>query len=108
MDQAVSTRSVARALDAAAREGRGARPAEVASRLLAVAISAVGAEGGGLMLMDPQTLLFTTGAVDRLPAPCCHPFFDSELDGTRARTFRRLAREGRPATALSTAAPADE
>lgn len=62
---------------------------------------ALGADGGALLLMDPHTQLFWTGAVNRLPAPSCHPFFASELDTSGARTFRRLALEGAAASALS-------
>lgn len=91
---------VTRAVGAAADAVRTEAPARVAAGLLEVLVGSLGADGGALMLMDPETLLFSTGAVDRLPAACCHPFFTSELDEAGARTFRRLASSNAPATAV--------
>jgi hypothetical protein len=76
--------------------------------LLEVLVTALRADGGALMLMDPQTGLFWTGAVDRLPAPTCHPFFASELENEGARTFRRLARDRSGASALSMRGEVDD
>lgn len=77
-----------------------ATPAEAARRALERARAALGADGGALVLMDPVTGLFTTGAVDALPAATCHPFFASELaDGDR--TFRRMAADRTPASGVS-------
>ncbi|MGN6301763.1 MAG: response regulator transcription factor [Angustibacter sp.] len=78
-----------------------ASPAAVADALLARLVADHGASGGALVLMHPQTGLFWTGAVNGLPAPSCHPFFAIELGSSSARTFRRLAADGRGATALS-------
>lgn len=89
------------AVAAAARDGCADTPAQLAARLLAVVVRAVDADGGALVLMDPHTRLFSTGAVDRLPAACCHPFFASEFDEAATRSFRRLASEDAPASALS-------
>ena len=103
-----TSRDVARALGSAVRDGRADSPSVLAARLLNVTVDAVRADGGALMLMDPQTLLFSTGAVDRLPASSCHAFFASELDDTRGRTFRRLAGQGGHASALSNHPSGDE
>lgn len=64
-------------------------------------IGVVGGDGGALVLMDPHTSLFTTGAVSQLPAPSCHPFFRFEVGSDSPRTFRRLAATGGGAVALS-------
>lgn len=104
MDQ-LPRRTVGRAVEVAVRDGGTDRPSRLAARLLEATIGALGADGGALMLMDPETLLFTTGAVDRLPAACCHPFFASELDQARRRTFRRLAAHRSGATVLSASDP---
>lgn len=96
-------RDAARVIETAVREAEEESPARLAARALAAAVGALGADGGALILMDPETLLFSTGAVDQLPAACCHPFFASELDEARTRTFRRLARAGGAASALSSA-----
>lgn len=85
----------------AAVDGGQASPPALAAGLLEILVSALGADGGALLLMDPHTGLFSTGAVERLPALSCHPFFASELDTEGARTFRRLARDGAGASALS-------
>lgn len=90
-----------RALRAASCGDDELAPPDVAARLLRLLIPALDADGGALLLMDPHTGLFWTGAVDRLPAASCHPFFASELDSEDRRTFRRLARDGAPASALS-------
>jgi len=82
-----------------------ASPPALAARVLEVLVPALRADGGALVLMDPHTGLFWTGAVDRLPAPSCHPFFASELDTEGPRTFRRLARDGAVASALSLRGP---
>src|SRR4051812_17111928 len=84
-------------------------PAETAAGVLRAVRAVIVADGGALVLMDPQTRLFTTGAVDELPAPSCHPFFRYEMESSSRRTFRRLAATGRAATALSLqAAPGDQ
>lgn len=108
MDLRARIRDVTRAVTVAARDGQSETPAKLASRLLDVTVEALGVDGGALVLMDPETLLFTTGAVDRLPAACCHPFFASELDETRSRTFRRLASHGASASALSSREPGED
>lgn len=90
-----------RAVRAALAAADPATPPALAARVLEVLVPAVGADGGALMLMDPDTALFWTGAVHRLPVPSCHPFFASELDSDDPRTFRRLARDGAGASALS-------
>ncbi len=76
-------------------------PAEVADVLLHVVMADLGADGGALVLMDPNTSLFTTGAVSRLPAASCHPFFRFEVDSESGRTFRRMSATGGGAAALS-------
>jgi DNA-binding CsgD family transcriptional regulator len=78
-------------------------PAGAAEVVLSSVLDVLGADGGALVLMDPQTALFTTGAVNRLPAPSCHPFFRFEVGSAGERTFRRLAATGRGAVALSLA-----
>lgn len=104
----MSTDAVARSVERTVRAVRSvvteagqASPPALAARLLEVVGQALGADGGALVLMDPDTGLFTTGAVDRLPTPSCHPFFAGELDAGRRRAFRRLARDGAGASALS-------
>jgi DNA-binding CsgD family transcriptional regulator len=66
-----------------------------------VLLDGLDADGGALVLMDPHTSLFTTGAVTQLPAASCHPFFRFEVDSEAERTFRRLAATGGGAVALS-------
>lgn len=57
-------------------------------------------DGGALVLMDPVTGMFSTGAVESLPVETCHPFFRTEAaDGPR--TLRALAASGRPASAIA-------
>lgn len=68
----------------------------------------LGADGGALLLMDPDTGLFWTGAVDGLPAATCHPFFAGELDADAPRSFRRLARSAAGASALTLRSPGDD
>jgi DNA-binding CsgD family transcriptional regulator len=82
-------------------------PARVAEEVLRAVSQVIGADGGALVLMDPQTSLFTTGAVDRLPAASCHPFFRFEVDSESPRTFRRRAATGRGAVAVSADTSAD-
>lgn len=82
-------------------------PAQVAEGALRAVSDVIGADGGALVLMDPQTSLFTTGAVDRLPAASCHPFFRFEVDSESPRTFRRRAATGAGAVALSQEPGAD-
>lgn len=96
-----SAERVVRAVRSVVTEAGPASPPALAARLLEVLGPTLGADGGALVLMDPDTGLFTTGAVDRLPAPSCHPFFASELDDGRPRAFRRLARDGAGASALA-------
>lgn len=103
----VGSRTV-RTLHAAVSTCGRASPPSLAARLLEVLVTALRADGGALMLMDPQTGLFWTGAVDRLPAPTCHPFFASELENEGARTFRRLARDRSGASALSMRGEVDD
>lgn len=50
-------------------------------------------DGASLLLMDPVTHLFTTGAVDGLPQSCCHPYFGFEVSD-HPRTFRRMVLDG--------------
>jgi DNA-binding CsgD family transcriptional regulator len=100
----LSTR-VARALRDVSKEP--GPPAKVAEAALRVISDVIGADGGALVLMDPQTSLFTTGAVDRLPAASCHPFFRFEVDSESPRTFRRRAATGAGAVAVSQDAGAD-
>jgi len=102
----VGSRTV-RAVRAAVSTGGRSSPPGLAGQLLEVLVTALRADGGALMLMDPQTGLFWTGAVDRLPAPTCHPFFASELESEGSRTFRRLARDRSGASALSVRGEAD-
>lgn len=78
---------------------RGVSPAECARRAIEDLRASFGADGGALMVMDPVTRLFTTGAVDRLPEESCHPFFAAEL-GDSPRTFRRMAEERAAASAV--------
>ncbi|MGN6613394.1 MAG: response regulator transcription factor [Angustibacter sp.] len=85
----------------AAAPASAASPAAVADALLAGLVADHAASGGALVLMHPQTGLFWTGAVSGLPAPSCHPFFALELSSASVRSFRRLATDGRGATALS-------
>lgn len=85
----------------------GATPAQAAARVLDVLVEGIGAAGGAIVVMDPQTALFTTGAVRQLPAPSCHPFFRFEVESESERTFRRLAATGAGAVALS-CHPADD
>lgn len=90
-----------RAVTAAAAEPAAVTPAGTAQSVLHALLPQIGADGGALVLMDPQTWLFTTGAVDRLPAASCHPFFRFEVDMPSPRAFRRLAATGAGAVALS-------
>lgn len=100
MAHTVVRRSLESALRTVVVAGRGDSPARLAARLLGVLVPAVRADGGALVLMDPQTGLFSTGAVDQLPAESCHPFFATELsDGPR--TFRRLAGGGTSVSTMS-------
>jgi len=101
-------RRALRAVRSAVAAGGRPSPPDLAARLLRVLLESLSADGGALMLMDPHTGLFWTGAVDRLPAPSCHPFFCSELETDGVRTFRRLASDGSGATALSLFAEADD
>jgi DNA-binding CsgD family transcriptional regulator len=103
----VGSRTV-RAIHAVAGTAGRASPPSLAQQLLQVLVAALRADGGALLLMDPQTGLFWTGAVDRLPAPTCHPFFASELEDEGVRTFRRLARDRSGASALSVRGEADD
>lgn len=96
-----TTDRAVRAVRGVVADAGSANPSALAARLLEVLVPAVGADGGALLLMDPHTALFWTGAVDRLPTLSCHPFFASELDADGPRTFRRLAQEGSGACALS-------
>lgn len=83
------------------------RPAEVAGDLLRRLRSRISFDGGALVLMDPVTGLFSTGAVDSLPVATCHPFFRTEVeDGPR--TLRRLAVAERPASAISVVSHPDD
>lgn len=85
----------------AAREASRATPSRAAELLLQAVSDGLGADGGALLLMDPRTWLFTTGAIDRLPAASCHPFFQVELGSGSRRTFRRLAETGAGASLLA-------
>lgn len=76
-------------------------PAGAAQAILTAVMDVLRADGGALVLMDPQTSLFTTGAVSQLPPASCHPFFRFETDSESDRSFRRLAATGRGAVALS-------
>lgn len=76
-------------------------------RALAGLRARVRCDGASLMVMDPVTRLFTTGAVDQLPAETCHPFFTFELSGA-PRTFRRMAVERTPASSVSASTDADD
>lgn len=87
--------------------GTPGSPALVAEGVLQAVTGIIGADGGALVLMDPQTSLFTTGAVDRLPAASCHPFFRFEVDSESPRTFRRRAATGLGAVAVSQDAAVD-
>lgn len=107
MQPVVRPQWAATVVAAAARAGRSDSPAGVAARLLTALSRVLAADGGALVLMEPQTGLFSTGAVDRLPVACCHPFFSIELaDGPR--TFRRLATSGATVSVLPEAHLADD
>ena len=81
------------------RQERAAAPAEVARDVLSRLRARFPCDGGALVLMDPVTGMFSTGAVDALPVETCHPFFRTELvDGPR--TLRALAASERPASAV--------
>lgn len=99
----VSRSSVA--LDSAVASAQDASPAALAASMLRGLVAALGADGGALLLMDPHTGLFWTGAVDGLPAASCHPFFAGELEADAPRSFRRLASDGVGASALSLRSP---
>src|SRR3712207_3486316 len=79
-------RRTVRAVRTAAGAGTQATPPDLAAQLLGVLVTALRADGGALVLMDPRTGLFWTGAVDRLPAATCHPFFAGELESEGGRT----------------------
>lgn len=85
---------------------RAGAPAEVARGVLARLRSRIPCDGGALVLMDPVTGLFSTGAVDGLPIETCHPFFRVET-GDDPRTLRALAVSGGGASAVSTADAGD-
>lgn len=82
-------------------------PAECALRAVHRARRMIAADGGALLVMDPVTRLFSTGAVDELPAASCHPFFEFELT-EEPRTFRRLVAERREASAVAAGAAPDD
>lgn len=82
-------------------------PAEVARDLLTRLRSRIPCDGGALVLMDPVTGLFSTGAVDGLPVETCHPFFRVET-GDGQGTLRALAASGGGATAVSAGEDADD
>ncbi|HYH33853.1 MAG TPA: helix-turn-helix transcriptional regulator [Nocardioides sp.] len=86
---------------------RAASPAAVARRVLSRLRSRFSCDGGALVLMDPVTGLFTTGAVDSLPVATCHPFFRTETEDG-ARTLRALAASERPASAVAAAEQPDD
>ena len=75
-------------------------PAACAMRALERVRARVRCDGAALMVMDPVTRLFNTGAVDGLPAVSCHPFFTFELTDA-PRTFRRMAVERTGASSVS-------
>ena len=79
----------------------GATPARTAQAVLAALLGALNADGGALVLMDPRTSLFTSGAVTALPPASCHPFFRFEVDSEATRTFRRLAASGAGAVTVN-------
>lgn len=79
-----------RDVGATARASHASVPA-TCDALLGAVRRHVRAAGGALVVMDPHTLLFTTGAVADLPAPTCHPFFSTEVDPATARSFARNA-----------------
>lgn len=88
-------------LDPMGPDRLGDTPAAVAESLLLEVIADIPCAGGALLLMQPQTGLFWTGAVHGLPAESCHPFFMTEVASDSRRTFRRLAATGGGSTALS-------
>ncbi len=69
---------------------RAGSPADCGLRGLRRLRELVDCDGGALLVMDPATRLFSTGAVDELPEASCHPYFTYEL-GEDDRTFRRMA-----------------
>lgn len=83
-------------------------PSAVADALLGVMHDHVPASGGALLLTDPDTLLFTTGAVVNMPPETCHPFFTVELSARWPGSFRELARTGGGARALLRRGGADD
>lgn len=89
------------------RAHRAQGPAQVAGDVLHRLRGRIPCDGGALVLMDPVTGLFSTGAVDSLPVATCHPFFRTEVeDGPR--TLRRLAVAERPASAISVESHPDD
>lgn len=68
-------------------------PAECALEALRRLRGLVPFDGASVLLMDPVTHLFTTGAVDGLPQSCCHPYFGFEVSD-HPRTFRRMVLDG--------------
>jgi DNA-binding CsgD family transcriptional regulator len=88
-----------RRLQQARADSSGGSPAGVADALLTAMRAEVETDGGALVVTDPQTLMFTTGAVQDLPAQSCHPFFSFEVGSTDPRSFVRAAAEGSGASA---------
>ncbi|MFI7679720.1 response regulator transcription factor [Actinophytocola sp. NPDC049390] len=92
--------TLSRRLRTAVGRASGADPADTAARVLDAVMAAVpGASAGALLLMNPHTGLFWSGAVTALPAASCHPFFEVELSGD-TDSFRRMATTRAPARAL--------
>lgn len=82
-------------------------PAECAQRWIRRLRAELGSDGGALLLMDPVTRLFTSGAVDALPESSCHPFFAFELSD-EPRTFRRMAAQRARGSTVSDVHEPDE
>jgi DNA-binding NarL/FixJ family response regulator len=66
-----------------------------------------GFAGGGLMIVDPQTLLPTGGLVEGFPSEACTRFWDNELLAPGFNKFNVLARSTDPVGTLAEATDGD-
>jgi DNA-binding CsgD family transcriptional regulator len=81
--------------------------AQCAQRGLRRLRNAIPADGAGLVVMEPATHLFISGAIDDLPEASCTPFFTFEMSEA-PRTFRRMAIERAAAGAADAESSPDD
>lgn len=86
---------------------RAEAPPTCALRLVRQVRESVACDGAALVVMDPVTALFSTGAVDALPEASCHPYFRWELSDA-PRTFRRMALDRASASSVDLTAADDD